>query len=73
MAKARRLLLTALVPAMLLVGATTASVMGSPQGKVDVCHRTGNGSFHEINVSANALPAHLGHGDVLPDEYGNCP
>lgn len=73
MARVRRLLLTALVPAMVLVAATTASAVGSPQGKVDVCHRTGNGGFHEINISMNALPAHLAHGDVQPDEYGDCP
>ena len=34
-------------------------------GKVDLCHRTGNGSFHSISVNANALDAHLAHGDVL--------
>jgi hypothetical protein len=33
--------------------------------KVDVCHRTGNGEFHLITVSANALEAHLRHGDAL--------
>ena len=41
---------------------------GAPQssaGKVDVCHRSGRG-FHLINVSANALQAHLGHGDGQP-------
>ena len=74
MTRVRRLLFTALVPAMVLVAATTASAVGSPQGRqVDVCHRTGNGSFHEINISMNALDAHLRHGDVLPDEYGDCP
>jgi len=73
MARVRRLLLTTLVPAMVLVAATTASAVGSPQGKVDVCHRTGNGSFHHISISMNALPAHLAHGDVETDEYGDCP
>lgn len=34
--------------------------------KVDVCHREGNGSFHLINISGNALPAHLAHGDGQP-------
>jgi len=73
MVKARRMFISALIPAMVLVAATTATAVGQPQGKVDVCHRTGNGSFHEINISANALPAHLRHGDMLPDEYGDCP
>ena len=73
MLKARRLLASALVPAMVLIAASGAIAIGSPQAKVDVCHRTGNGSFHEINISGNALPAHLAHGDVLPDQYGSCP
>ena len=34
--------------------------------KVDLCHRTGNGSFHLINVSIDAEPAHLAHGDGRP-------
>jgi hypothetical protein len=34
--------------------------------KVDVCHREGNGSYHLINISENALPAHLNHGDGRP-------
>lgn len=35
--------------------------------KVDICHRTGNGSYHHINVSVNALNAHLRHGDRTAD------
>lgn len=34
--------------------------------KVDICHVEGNGSYHLINVSTNAVPAHLAHGDGLP-------
>ena len=45
-----------------LPGAYAASV------KVDVCHREGNGSFHLINISDNAVPAHRRHGDALPGE-----
>jgi hypothetical protein len=37
-------------------------------GKVDVCHRTGNGSYRPINVSRNALDAHLRHGDAQPGD-----
>ena len=33
--------------------------------KVDVCHLRGNGSYHVINISPNAVPAHLAHGDKL--------
>ena len=31
--------------------------------KVELCHRTGNGSYHLIDVSINAEPAHRAHGD----------
>ena len=31
--------------------------------KVDLCHRTGNGSYHLISVSVSAEPAHRAHGD----------
>jgi len=31
--------------------------------KVQLCHRTGNGSYHLIEVSVDAEPAHRGHGD----------
>ncbi len=41
---------------------------GKKADKVDVCHRRGNETFIMINVSRNALPAHLFHGDGLPNE-----
>jgi hypothetical protein len=31
--------------------------------KVQLCHKTGNGSYHLIEVSINAEPAHRAHGD----------
>lgn len=31
--------------------------------KVQLCHRTGNGQYHLIEVSTNAEPAHRAHGD----------
>ena len=43
--------------------------------KVDICHITGNGKYVLINVSENAKPAHLAHGDSLPGQNGldeNC-
>ena len=73
MVSLRQIVFTALVPATLLVAATVGAAQGEPTAKVAVCHQTGNGSFHEINISGNALPAHLRHGDVLTDEYGDCP
>jgi hypothetical protein len=34
-----------------------------PGPKVQLCHKTGNGSYHLIEVSINAEPAHRAHGD----------
>ena len=34
-----------------------------PGLKVQLCHRTGNDSYHLIEVSVNAEPAHRAHGD----------
>ena len=37
--------------------------------KVDVCHYDADtDTWHVINISINALPAHLGHGDVRVDD-----
>ena len=39
-----------------------------------VCHRLSVGSYLLFPIaSSSALQFHLGHGDVLPDENGNCP
>lgn len=36
-----------------------------PAPKFDICHFDGNDSYHIINVSENAIPAHMEHGDIL--------
>ena len=36
--------------------------------KVTLCHRTGNGSYHSIEVSMSAEPAHRAHGDAKVGE-----
>lgn len=36
------------------------------EGKVTLCHRTGNGRYRLIEVSESARPAHLAHGDGYP-------
>ena len=41
---------------------------GNAAAKVDICHIRGNGVVDLLNVSANALPAHRGHGDAIPGE-----
>jgi hypothetical protein len=59
-----------LVFVLSLVIALLASgiAIAAPPAKVDVCHSEGNGSYHLINISENALPAHLAHGDGLPGD-----
>jgi hypothetical protein len=67
-----RALFALVLPLIVLIVLATSAAAHGNANKVDVCHWAG-GRFHEIRVSANALPAHLAHGDVLPDEYGDCP
>lgn len=69
----RRLLVTLFFPALLLVVLATGAIAGGNNDKQTVCHRTGNGEVHQITVSVNAVPAHLRQGDVLLDDYGDCP
>jgi hypothetical protein len=47
------------------VTGTTATIVDEVRsvGKVSLCHTTGNGSYHLIEVSVNAEPAHRAHGD----------
>jgi hypothetical protein len=57
-----------------IIGSTVlllVPVVGLAQGsekvdKANVCHLTGNGTYRLINISKNAMPAHLDHGDALP-------
>jgi len=46
------------------IAATQPSASAAPPAKVDLCHRTGNGSYQPLSVSANAAGNHLAHGDV---------
>ena len=41
--------------------------------KVQICHVTGNGTWRSIEVSINALPAHIAHGDQEASPDGSCP
>ena len=60
----RKMVFAALL-VLVIVGA--AVVSADSQGKVDICHiPPGNpDNAHLINVSVNAIPAHLAHGDQL--------
>lgn len=67
-----RALVTVLLSFVVVVVFATSAAAGGNHHKVDVCHWTGH-KYVEISVSEQALPAHLHHGDVMPDEYGDCP
>ena len=69
-----RALVVALIVPMLILGVFAVSAVSAAggAGKAEVCHWA-NHKYVEINVSTNAVPAHLRHGDRMPDEYGVCP
>ncbi|MEX1157065.1 MAG: hypothetical protein WED12_07845 [Chloroflexota bacterium] len=68
----RRFLVAAVVPALLFTVFAVSSVAANGSaGKVELCHWA-NHKFVEITVSMSAEPAHLRHGDVRADEYGDC-
>jgi uncharacterized membrane protein len=61
----RKMMFSILLAVLAVVGA--AAAFADSAGKVDVCHiPPGNpANAHVINVSVNAVPAHLAHGDTL--------
>lgn len=72
MQTARRFLVTVLVPALIIsIFAVGAAAAHGSDGKVNICHWASN-KFVKISVSLSAKPAHMKHGDVDPDEYGEC-
>jgi len=69
----RQLLVVVVVPALIIaVFAVSTVLAGGPSGKTTICHFASH-KYVEITVSDNALPAHMRHGDAMPDEYGDCP
>ncbi len=69
----RRFMVAIVIPAIIVTVFAVSSVAAAGgAGKVAVCHWASH-KFVEINVSMNALPAHERHGDVVADEYGDCP
>lgn len=49
-------------------GQSSGSITPAGADKVSVCHVDGRGTFRRLSISANALAAHLDHGDGLPGE-----
>ena len=71
--RVKKSILVLAVPAILAVG-LGASSFAAPGGqdRVTICHQAGH-RFISITVAEPALDAHMGHGDMMPDEYGDCP
>jgi hypothetical protein len=60
--------MSVLITVALLTSGMLGAVAQASAEKVDVCHSLGNGSYILINISANALAAHLAHGDGQPGD-----
>jgi len=60
----------------MLIALGSTSLMSLEGGEADhrvtICHVDGQGRFHKITVDRHAVPAHLAHGDMFPDEHGDC-
>ncbi len=57
------------IVSLVILVASSSALAASP-AKQSVCHQDGNGNFNLINISVNAVDAHLAnHGDVLPGAY----
>ncbi len=63
------------VGAAVIIGMTygALSLKAGDDHKVKVCHVTGNGTAHVIEIDNHAVPAHLDHGDSLdvPSWFGH--
>lgn len=56
----------AVIPTIMLLAAFSLATQAAPKEKVQICHK----DSEIIEVSANALDAHLGHGDHLVSNGG---
>ena len=65
----------AILSLFLVLGIFLVSSTSLAGDKIDVCHRTGSASNPVvlINISSNAVPSHLNHGDsLLPTGAVDC-
>lgn len=59
---------------VLAVGLSATAIAGGRKDhKVNICHQTGSDKVVQISVAMPALDAHMAHGDMLADDYGECP
>ena len=63
----RSVRLLSLVLLAYAVAPATAAAQGNKAPKFSICHATGDGAYHLININGNAVPAHLAHGDQYPE------
>jgi hypothetical protein len=67
----KSILIVALL-AVLAIGLGASTFAAGGQSRVTICHHAGH-RYVQITIAEPALPAHLAHGDLMPDEYGDCP
>ena len=58
------------VGAAVFIGMTYGALSLRASERVKVCHVTGNGRAHVIEIDEHAVPAHLAHGDSLEAAEG---
>jgi hypothetical protein len=72
----RRIISVVAVAALLaaMMVATMLPAFAVPSEKVAICHLSEEGTYEAIEVSENALAAHIAHGDtLLVTETAPCP
>ena len=70
--RVKKSILVLALPAALAIGLGASALAAPGQDKVTICHFAAH-KYVKITVAEPALPAHLAHGDLMPDEYGDCP
>jgi hypothetical protein len=64
----RRFLIVAVIAMLMGVFTSPVTALDEAPTKVDVCHATGAGDYHLVNISDNAVSTHVAHhGDGVPD------
>lgn len=67
----RRIAVVGMIILGLVAVPLIAAAKPAPE-KVEICHVTGDGGAHVIEVSTKAMQKHMDHGDTDVDEDGTC-